>query len=254
MSQTADRANADLVRRADAARYAATMLAPAAVRPALLALYAFHIEVARAPWAAREPMLGEIRLQYWLDQIEAAANGAPVDRHPVLRALAPLVAAGRLDAGALAAMVTARRRDLQARPFADRAALMAYLEATAGGLMQQAAGLLAPAPPDMTPIGTAAGLAAYLGAYRALRAHGRSPLPRDRPEFIADLAREGLERLGRAPAMPRVLLPALLTASEARPLLRLARRAPEKVLQAGLARSDLRQRARRLACAVTGRV
>ena len=71
---------ADLVRNTDKDRFLASLFAPAERREALHALYAFDIEVARVRDLAREPMPGEIRLQWWSDVLsgtragEAAAN------------------------------------------------------------------------------------------------------------------------------------------------------------------------------------
>ncbi|MDZ7907533.1 MAG: hypothetical protein U5N10_04435 [Gemmobacter sp.] len=48
-----DEACAALVERADPERFAATMAADVADRPLLWPLYAFNIEVARAPWQRR---------------------------------------------------------------------------------------------------------------------------------------------------------------------------------------------------------
>ena len=46
------------------------MAAPLAARQILFPLYAFNVEVARAPWVASEPMIGEMRLQWWRDVLE----------------------------------------------------------------------------------------------------------------------------------------------------------------------------------------
>ena len=56
---------------------AAAMTAPPAARPGLMALYAFNLEIARAPWVASEPMLAEIRLRWWLDAIAEIYDGQP---------------------------------------------------------------------------------------------------------------------------------------------------------------------------------
>ena len=56
---------AALVRDFDRDRYLAALYAPAHLRPALYALYAFNLEIARVRELAREPMPGEIRLQWW---------------------------------------------------------------------------------------------------------------------------------------------------------------------------------------------
>ena len=48
---------ADLVNRGDPDRFRSAMLAPMPIRGDLLALYAFNLEVARAPWVTNEPMI-----------------------------------------------------------------------------------------------------------------------------------------------------------------------------------------------------
>ena len=59
----------------DPDRFAATMAAAAAVRGLLWPLYALTLEIVRAPWAAREPVLAEMRLQWWIDTLRALADG-----------------------------------------------------------------------------------------------------------------------------------------------------------------------------------
>src|SRR5471032_2107824 len=56
-----------LVRTGDKDRFLATLFAPEKYRRALFALYAFNLEVARVREIAREPMPGEVRLQWWAD-------------------------------------------------------------------------------------------------------------------------------------------------------------------------------------------
>lgn len=58
---------AALVARGDPDRFAAIMAAPPAARARLFPLYAFNLEVARAPWVTKEPMIAEMRLQWWRD-------------------------------------------------------------------------------------------------------------------------------------------------------------------------------------------
>ena len=66
---------AELVARGDPVRFRATMAAPLAVRKALFPLYALNLEVARAPWLTEEPMIAEMRLQFWRDVVEEAGAG-----------------------------------------------------------------------------------------------------------------------------------------------------------------------------------
>src|SRR5271156_3271915 len=72
-----------LVRRHDRDRFQTALFAPAARREALFALYAFNYEIARVRESVREPMLGQIRLQWWREAIDAAYAGAASRRHEV---------------------------------------------------------------------------------------------------------------------------------------------------------------------------
>ena len=58
-----------LVRENDKDRFLATLFVPATHRPALNSLYAFEIEVAQVAARVKEPLAGEIRLQWWRDAI-----------------------------------------------------------------------------------------------------------------------------------------------------------------------------------------
>src|SRR5499427_171057 len=75
---------AALVRRHDRDRYQTALFAPAARREALFALYAFNYEIARVRETVTQPMLGQIRLQWWREVLDAAYAGAPSRPHPVV--------------------------------------------------------------------------------------------------------------------------------------------------------------------------
>ena len=77
---------AELVRANDHDRYLATLFAPAESRGALYALYAFNSEVARVREVAREPLPGEIRLQWWSDVLHSERSGE-ASANPVASAL-----------------------------------------------------------------------------------------------------------------------------------------------------------------------
>ena len=86
---------ARLVERGDPDRWRTAMTASEAARPGLLALYAFNLELARAPWVASEPLLAAIRLQYTHAQrTEHDAEGNLLARREGLNAAQPRV--GRL--------------------------------------------------------------------------------------------------------------------------------------------------------------
>src|SRR3954452_23234475 len=129
------------VRRADPDRYFSALFAPADKRPLLFALYAFNHELARIGETVREPMMGEIRLQWWREALEEAREDKP-RAHDVSRALFELFRRVELPASIFRAMMDARAFDFSPEPFANDAARDEYLDATSGNLMRLAARVL----------------------------------------------------------------------------------------------------------------
>jgi phytoene synthase len=128
----------DLVRAADKDRYLATLFAPAEKRGPLFALYAFNLEIAGVRDRVREPMAGEIRLQWWRDVLngeragEAAAN-------PVAVALLDTVARFSLPAQRLIDLIEAHAFDLYGDPMPSFDALDGYLRHVAATVFDLAA-------------------------------------------------------------------------------------------------------------------
>ena len=249
---------AALVERGDRDRFLSAMAAPVEARRILFPLYAFNLEIARAPWLTAEPLIAEMRLQWWHDALEEIRSGGPVRRHEVTTPLAEVIdpeAAALLDAA-----ITARRWDIGAEPFDGAEALWRHLDATAGTLMWVAARMLgAPdaAEPVVRDVAAAQGLASWFEAVPALIAAGKRPLPESGNEAIGALAKDGLRRLASArrsrAKVPASASPALLAAWCAGPLLRQAARDPLRVMEPGLGLSEFSRRARLLAAALTGR-
>src|ERR1700692_3778381 len=82
---------AALIRRHDRDRYQTALFAPADRCEALFALYAFNYEIARVRAAGPQPMLGQIRLQWWREAVAAAYRGAPPRQHVVAEPLALVI-------------------------------------------------------------------------------------------------------------------------------------------------------------------
>lgn len=169
------------VREHDPDRYLSALFAPAQRRPLLFVLYAFNYEIARIAESVREPMMGEIRLQWWREAVEGARSGHP-RAHDVVLALAHLFERCDAPAALFDALIDARARDAHDETFADIAALEDYADATAGGVMRIAARVLGTGD-DHDPLARAAGIAYGLtGLLRALPFHAmrhKLYLPRD---------------------------------------------------------------------------
>jgi len=130
-----------LVRAADKDRFLATLFAPADKRGPLFALYAFNREIAGVRDRAREPMPGEIRLQWWRDVLngeragEAAAN-------PVATALIDTIGHFGLPVAPLLDVVEAHAFDLYDDPMPTLAALEAYGRKTEAAVFRLAARII----------------------------------------------------------------------------------------------------------------
>ncbi len=234
-----------LVRRHDPDRFLTALFAPPEKRDALLTLYAFNHELARAREAVSEPPLALIRLQWWREVVDGAHR-----RHEVAEPLRAALDAGELDRGDLLSLIDAR--EAEAEPgFETSQDWRAYLSGSAGGVAVAAGRLLgAPDPEALRPLGAAYGIAGLLRSIPVHGRQGRCLLPADilaeyglTPEGViaepsADavrllmrhLAHEGLMSLRRLP-LPRQAIAAVLPAVLAR---RDLRRAPTFPAQRGL--------------------
>ncbi len=247
---------ADLVARGDADRFASVLAAPKPARAILLPIYAFNVEVTRAPWVTGEAGIAEIRLQWWRDALAEIAEGRAVRRTEVTEPLAAVLDVQ--GAELLDALVAARRWDIYAQPFDDMAALTDYVDATGGTLMWVAARALCTPVAAESPVralGRAAGLAAFLRAVPALVAAGRQPLSTGDPEALRNLARTGLGDLAtaRAARLPRVAIPALLAGWRAGPTLRAALADPSRIAAGRLQGTEAARRWGLLWRSVSGR-
>ena len=209
------------MRQGDPDRFRTALFAPPEAREHLFALYAFNLEIAKIAPMVSEPMLGEIRLQWWRETLDQIYGDGPIRKHEVATPLSKAVQAGSLPRAPFDALIDARGFDLDPAFPESADALHGYIAATAGNLTKLAARARAP---DLSvegervaeDAGFAIGAARYLMAVPALVAGGRKPLPMD---LVDGLAAEGRERLARAKAargaLPKAAAPALLEARDA---------------------------------------
>jgi len=245
---------AEILRKGDPDRFLAVMAAPAQARATLFPLYAFNVEVARAPWVTAEPLIAEMRLQWWRDALGEIAAGGVVRRHEVAVPLAHVLRGE--TARALIPLIDARAWDIGADPFTDEAALGDYLANTGGRLLSVAARALGAPEAEAgraTALGCAGAWANYLLAVPALIAAGKQPLPLNGEPWIARLSGEYLDRLGQgARGGSPPLRHAALSAWRARAILRRAQRDPGAVLEGRLGGSEFARRAGLIRATVFG--
>ena len=174
-------ASLDTVRRLDHDRLLTALLAPANQRAKLIALYAFNAEITRVREVVSEPMLGQIRLQWWRETIEPLGGGHGRG-HEVAESLLAAFGRENIDISGLISLIDARERDLDDEPFEKLSDLIAYCEGTSSALMVCAAKTLSFDEAEMaSEVLKSAGIGfALTGLLRALPMHasqGRLYLP-----------------------------------------------------------------------------
>ena len=228
---------AALVKRGDPLRFRTVMAAPVAARAVLFPIYAMNVEVARAPWVTQEPMIAEMRLQWWRDALEEIATGSLVRRHEVVTPLARVIIPE--TATMLDELVAVRRWDIYKDAFEDGAHFARYMDQTAGHLMVAALRSLGGGDEDVArDAAYGCGIAAWLRAVPALEEAKRVPLLDGRAEAVAALAQGGLDRLKKARArrhkINKAARPAFWPCVQATGILRQAIKEPMRVGDAAL--------------------
>lgn len=193
-----------LLRRDDPDRWLACLFLPADLRPHVQALYAFNLEIARVRELVSEPMLGEIRFQWWREAL-AGERRSEAEAHPVAAALLDTMAKFALPGDRFSALIDARLFDLHDEPMPSLAVLEAYAKATSAGLFHLARQIVArSADDDLAVAADHAGIAyAVTGLLRALPWHvanGQIYVPveslnghgSNETEFLAEEASPGL--------------------------------------------------------------
>lgn len=188
-----------LLKREDPDRWLAALFLPAETRKHIHALYAFNLEIARIRRLVSEPVLGEIRFQWWREVL-AGDRVSEAEAHPVAAALRDTLAVHALPAAPLQALIEARLFDLYGAPMPSMEALEAYARATAGQLFQIAAAIIdKKSGVDLSETAASGGMAyAMTGLMRALPWHattGQVFLPKDlldRHGVIVEAVQAGL--------------------------------------------------------------
>jgi phytoene synthase len=149
---------AELVRNQDFESYAATLFAPLRCRRALLALYAFNVEIAKVRQQITQPLAGEVRLQWWADVLSGEGHGG-VEGNPVAAELLLAIRDHGLPVERLSRLIEAHQFDLYNDPMPDMAALEQYLDDTSCALFSLAARVIGHETDVMDHLARHAGLA-----------------------------------------------------------------------------------------------
>jgi len=149
---------ADLVRSHDFARYASTLFMRADQRRALLAVYAFNVEISRVREQVSQPLPGEMRLQWWTDMLAGSGHGG-VEGNPVAAELMLAIRSCRLPVKRLSRLIDEHQFDLYNDPMPTLAALEGYIDETACALFLLGAAIAGRESDEIEHLARHAGLA-----------------------------------------------------------------------------------------------
>lgn len=196
-----------LVHEKDRDGWLACLFAPSKARRHLHALGAFALEIADVRAKVSQPLLGEMRLRWWIDAIEAASGaqgGVGARAHPIADALLDTIGRFSLARAEFVEFIDAHVFDLYDDPMESMAALDAYCSNTAALPMSWRARVICgegAAPPRQAfdDAGVALGLTTLLRALPRAAAAGQVFLPLDilaRHGATPDEARTGVASAG----------------------------------------------------------
>ena len=227
--------------------YLSALLAPSKTRNDLITLAAFIGDVQRIVSTLSDPMIAEIRLQWWRDQLQGIHSGG-MSGNPIADALSKTIVNHDLDPGKFIDFLDAKTTELQPVPFATEHNYLVHLntgDVQTFALIAQVLGIeQTPKRRDfLTYAGTAYGITRTLRALRNEAEHGRWALPlawsnldsRAEPPLAPSAAkerhkactqavkkaREALKRARRTSKMvPRSIISAVLPAALVEPHLK----------------------------------
>lgn len=154
------------LKKADPDRYRAALMSDNQGRKDLLILYAFHYELSKVPDVTSEPMLGQIRYEWWREAIDEIYSGREVRRHEISTPLSDMLKRTGVPRFWVDRLIDGRARDLDPQAFTDMDDAGSYARQTSGQLMQIGVKVLGGTPDDRTLMaGQAWGLTGLARSY-----------------------------------------------------------------------------------------
>ena len=184
------------LREQDLDLWLACLFAPAGARPHLYAIGAFAAEIAGVRARVSQPILGEMRLRWWYDSLEAAADSEGARAHPIADALIDTLERHAIPREEVVELLEAHSFDLYDEPMESLEALETYCDRVVGAPMRWRAMAIDAQDARLQEealrcAGRALGLTAILRALPRHMAQGRRFVPADllaRHRIEADFA------------------------------------------------------------------
>jgi len=170
------------VKTYDYDRFLTSLFAPVSARDDLFALYAFNHEIAKIREVVSEPMLGEIRLQWWRESIKGIYKNEPRNHEAVLP-LSGAIHQHNLSKKLFLNIIDARASDIYDENPKTLVDFEQYLGATSGNLMRIAAAITGGRDQELSDLAYDMGLVwGLVGSIRSIGYHislNKLSLPQD---------------------------------------------------------------------------
>lgn len=171
------------LRRGDYGTYLAVKLAPRKIRDDLFFLYGFFMEVGQVPFKVDEPLLAEMRLQWWRDSLHKLARGEKVG-HPLLDGFGPvLIRGGDPLLSELISIIDSYSYDIQKTMVPSREIFFEMQNQRFGGLLRAVLLIAGASTPLLVTIagdaGKAIGFCDVVASLPVYLQHGMRPFPED---------------------------------------------------------------------------
>ncbi len=121
-------------RTEDFDRYLCTLFAKTSVRESLFSLILFNSEIAKVRWVVSDPILGNIRLQWWRDAIEGIYNNN-VLAHDIVGSLHSALKKHKYNKVYFDRLIDGRTKDFESVRMQSIADLVHYAEETSAPLL-----------------------------------------------------------------------------------------------------------------------
>lgn len=157
-----------LLHEADRDCWLACLFAPSEARPHLHAVYAFAHEIGSVRDKVSQPLLGEMRLRWWLDALESADETGGARAHPVADAFFDTIQRQAIPRAEAVDFVEAHGFDLYGEPTESVETLEAHCARTASPPMRWSARIMGSSNADQARREALENAAIALGLTKAL--------------------------------------------------------------------------------------
>ena len=226
-------------------RYAASLIGSVSDQKKLQYLYAFNYEISKAAWISKEPLICQIRLEWWKNSF---SNASVINSHELIREMKGMCESFSIPIKLIGEMIDARYWDINSAAFKSKEDQDNYIDRTYGNLFWIGAQLLG-ADRNLESLirnyAYGAGISSFLLAAPMLISKNKKPFIENNDKHIKNLAENALIKFKvskNALKLQKSLFPVLLSAWQTEKMLKRVIKSPKLVCSNDLKLSELERK------------